>query len=180
MFQEVAVPDGDARTDRARGTIRRVSHHRGEPHSSHRSQGGVAIVELALILFPLTMIVLGAIDLGVRASDSNRLRAAAREGAAVAQYTPHRVDCGGDSNSIRARVLAHHPDLASDTNLQIRVTAANGSTLTGCAPPAGPNPAPPGTNVTIEVSTTQRPLSMLSRAFLDDRVVARIVVVVQG
>jgi Flp pilus assembly protein TadG len=61
-----------------------------------KDEDGTALVEFALVLPVLAMLCMGLVDLARVYELQNRLRNAAREGAAFAQFTPTNVDhsCG--------------------------------------------------------------------------------------
>jgi Flp pilus assembly protein TadG len=104
-------------------------------------------VEFALLVPFLAMLVFGTLDVGRVYRLQNRLKNAAREGAAYAQFRPREVVTGGScTDSIQDRVAGEDPDLPSQAGY--RVTVLQGSTaLTGCNVAV----VHPGDRVTVEV-----------------------------
>jgi hypothetical protein len=97
------------------------------------------LVEFALLLPFLALIVIGTVDAGRGFTQQNRLKNAAREGAAYAQLKPVRVNCPSGVAGIRQRVINEDPDLASlpGFNVTVRVNGVN--VTNHCAEPV---PAP--------------------------------------
>lgn len=116
------------------------------------------MVELALIMPILAMIVFSSIDLGRTASYQNRMSNAAREGAAVAQFTPKAVNsgCNGDRNIVD-RVRKQNASLAQMTGYTVTVAKKNTSTgvlttYTGCTATTPTLTFAPGDRIVITVS----------------------------
>ncbi|MCU1369754.1 MAG: TadE-like protein, partial [Ilumatobacteraceae bacterium] len=108
------------------------------PPCARGGERGVALVELALIMPVLAMIIFSTIDLGRTATYFNRLSNAAREGAAVAQFTPTAVNsgCNGHRNIVD-RVRGQDERLTSEPGYTVTVAKKNASTgvltpYTGC------------------------------------------------
>ncbi len=130
---------------------------------------------------PLSMVVFSALDFGVRAGYHNRLRNAAREGAALAEFSPGRVSgCPAGIDDIEGRIRKQDPDLVELPNFGFRVTTHSGGVALPMTCDLDAPPVAPGTKVAVEVFVDHDPSSPLSDAFLDPTVTARAVVVVQG
>lgn len=169
------------------GTV--IAHRRGGGVAGagveHRARfrggaRGIALIELAVVLLPVAMVVFTSLDFGVRAKYNNRLRNAAREGAAVAEYFPGRVaGCPAGFEDIESRIRAQDPGLVTLPGFGFTVKTPSG-TVIPAACDLDAQPVPPGGKVIVEVTATHGPASLFGDAFLDSTVVARVVVVVQG
>jgi Flp pilus assembly protein TadG len=104
-----------------------------------RDQAGVALVEFALILPFVAMVALGTIDLGRVYQLENRLKNAAREGAAYAQVAAGQVVSGAgctDPSNVTFHALHEDPD-SSAFSVSVFDVDAN-SAVTGCTTSGGP------------------------------------------
>jgi Flp pilus assembly protein TadG len=103
----------------------------------HRTgDGGGGLIELALLLPLLATCVLGVVDLGRMWQLKNRLTNAAREGVAVAQYSPGSVDpnCHGHVNVTDA-VVGEDAESPFPATPVVIVTVTHGGVrrpYTGC------------------------------------------------
>ena len=155
----------------------RLSHHpaparRGPAGARHgwRSHRGVALVELALILPPLALVVMSAIDLGRMARFQNQLTNAAREGAAIAQYHPGWVGPGtasscstNEGRNIIDRATMQNAKLAETTDFSVTVSEDGGMTWpTGCTN-AMPASVVPGDRVQVTVQARYATFAPLTR-----------------
>jgi hypothetical protein len=132
--------------------LRTTGGGRGAPSGRGRLRGddGAALFEFALALPLVATLVLGIVDLGRVWSFKNRLTNAAREGAAVAQYTPGfvRSGCNGIRNVTDA-ALGEDERLSTLPDVAVTVRdPATGTTLSGCTLGALPS----GSQVEVVVS----------------------------
>jgi hypothetical protein len=155
-------------------------HHRGDagttaPPADRRvaRQRGVALVELALIIVPLVTIVFSAIDYGRMARFQNRLRNAAREGAAVAQYNPGWVGpsngtgCSATSGrNIIDRASNQDPVLATFQNFDVRIWKDGSNTQfpEGVCTTSYPTGVAPGDRIKVQVEASISTMAPLTRA----------------
>lgn len=120
---------------------------------------GVALVEFALALPLLAILVFGTIDLGRAYLTWVRVKNAAREGAAYAQYFPGRVAPVGsacaDPDNITHRARAEG---SNDTAITVSVRKQDGSQLTGCSTSGSGLPSP-GESVTV---TATKPFTVIT------------------
>lgn len=132
---------------------------------------GVAIVELALVILPLTLVVFTAIDLGRLAQFQNRVTNSAREGVAILAVHPGWVSsgCNQDRNVID-RARNQNSDLSSMASYTVRAykgsgpfTAAN--EITGCTN-GFPSGVVAGSKVSVVVSVRVDNNSPLSAPFI--------------
>lgn len=139
------------------------------------AERGAALVELALIVPVLAVIILSSIDLGRTASFHNKMSNAAREGAAVAQFTPRAVDsgCNGDRNIVD-RVRKQNESLASESGYTVTVAKKDASTgvltpYTGCSTTTPSMSFGPGDRIVVTVQVDLALSGPASKAFLGDR-----------
>lgn len=144
-----------------------LSHHprpfpTSAPHRTARrgwrTNRGVVLVELALVIAPLVLVVYSAIDLGRMARFQNRLTNAAREGAAVAQYHPGWVGPGtqascstNEGRNIIDRATGQDLDLASYPDFKVTVREVGGSAWAQGCRVQMPTGVVPGDRVQVEV-----------------------------
>jgi Flp pilus assembly protein TadG len=132
-----------------------------------KDEDGTALVEFALVLPVLAMLCMGIVDLARVYELQNRVRNAAREGAAFAQYTPSSVDHGCNSTqNIVDRAVAEDSSLNLPTSaVTAYYTALNSNSQTaysGC--PAGQT-FNAGDKVTVKVTRTFNVLTPLISVF---------------
>ena len=137
-----------------------ASQARRARYSSRRSawQRGTAFVELAIVMVPLALIIFGAIDYARVAKFQNRLRNAAREGAAIAQYYPGWVGptsvCGVNiaGRTVYDRATNQDPDLTTYPGFAIHYHKVGGSDLAqGCSNQPQSKGLVPGVKVEVVV-----------------------------
>lgn len=155
-MSETEWTNGAASNDQQPPTRRNLatSHSRGpisvtmKRPTRRRSRGdrGVALVEFALILPFLAVLVFGVIDLGRAYQFRNRVTDSAREGGALAQFSPTSIDSGCDgTRNVEDRAIAEDRDLSEAPGFQVQVDYKAGSVAapqTGCksaTPPAEGN-----------------------------------------
>jgi Flp pilus assembly protein TadG len=133
--------------------VRRTTGKRGEK--------GTALVEFALALPFVAIIALGTLDLGRAYQLQNRLKNAAREGAAYVQMSPGSIDSSGtcaDPDNVTYRAL--HED-ANSAGWTVTVTNTDTNTpVTGCAATG----AAPGTHLKVSVQSNMTILTPLVSA----------------
>ena len=141
----------------------------GRPARARR-QRGAAIVEFALVSPILAMVVFGVLDLSRVAQLKNHLSAAAREGAAVAQFWPTDVDhlC---SPSVVDAVSAADAKLAAQSGFGVTIAKRNASTgaltaYTGCGTASGSLTISPGDRLVVTVKADMTMFTPLASAFV--------------
>ena len=115
-----------------------------------RDESGVALVEFALVLPFVAILALGTIDLGRAYQLQNRLKNAAREGAAYAQVAPGSIDSSGtctDPDNVTYRAL-HEDTNSSGWTVTVTNTDTN-TPVTGCSATG----AAPGTHLKVSVQS---------------------------
>lgn len=135
----------------------------------------------------LVMIVFTAVDLGRTAQYQNRMLNAAREGAAIAQFSPTSVDsgCRGDRNIVD-RTIRQNPGLAGTEGFSITVAkrsaAGTLTPYTGCGNVTGAVTFAPGDHVVITIRSTVRMTGPVTYAVVGRKLnlVRSLEVVVQG
>lgn len=136
---------------------------------------------MAFVGLPLAMVLLTAVDFGMRASYHNRLRSAAREGAILAEYQPGLVaGCPGGIEDIEDRVVGHEPELATRPGWGFRVVAYPSDVELPRMCDTDGAAVGPGSKVAVEVYAVHEASSPLTGLLMDDEVTARAVVMVQG
>lgn len=118
--------------------------------TAKRNESGVALVEFALVLPFVAILALGTIDLGRAYQLQNRLKNAAREGAAFAQISPGSIASSGTCTD-PANVTYHalHEDTSS-SGWTVTVTNTDTNTaVTGCSASG----AAPGTHIKVSVQS---------------------------
>ncbi len=143
-----------------------------------RSERGAALVELALVIVPLTLVVFTSIDLGRLAQYQNRVSNSAREGAAVLAAHPGWVStgCNQDRNAVD-RARNQNSGIASMPSYSVKAYKGSGpfiaaNEITGCSNgfPAG---VTAGSKVSVVVSVTVSNHSPLSGPFIGSSTVIR-------
>jgi Flp pilus assembly protein TadG len=135
-------------------------------------------VEFAIALPLLAIVVFGTIDLGRAYLTWVRVKNAAREGAAYAQFFPGRVaPTGGgcaDPDNITYRARAE----GDDTGIAVTVTGPSGP-ITGCT---STGPVNPGQPVTVTASKNFGLITPLVQAIVGSSVNVRasVTATVQG
>jgi Flp pilus assembly protein TadG len=123
----------------------------------NRGEGGVALVEFALLLPLIAIVVFGTIDLGRAYLLWNQVKNAAREGAAYAQVHPNEQSPNGgscaDPDNIRYRARSEGGSASSNFTVTVSPAAAG-----GCDPN---NPPAAGTNMTVTVRSSLNLLTPL-------------------
>ena len=169
--------DLDTGGDQGRRSRRRVSHHAPAPsrppvraRTGWRSHRGVALVELALILPPLALVVMSAIDLGRMARFQNQLTNAAREGASIAQYHPGWVGPGtvntcsiNQGRNIVDRTTQQNTKLAQTTDFKVTAREVGGSAWPAGCTNAMPTGVVPGDRIEVQVQARYGTFAPLTR-----------------
>lgn len=144
-----------------------------------RDTRGVAVVELALVILPLTLVVFTSIDLGRMAQYQNRVTNSAREGVATLAVHPGWVSgCDQEhkqDRSVTNRAKTQNADLASMASYTVKAykgsgpfTTANeitGNEITGCTDGFPPGVVA-GSKVSVVVSVRVSNNSPLSGPFI--------------
>jgi Flp pilus assembly protein TadG len=148
----------------------RVAHVRGRhptppgPVAARRRRWlgarGAALVELGLILPVFALLGFSAIDVGRMGQYQNRMSNAAREGAAIAQFSPRSVNtgCNGTRNVVD-RVKAQNPSLATAPGYSVTIGKKDTSTgvvttYTGCNTASNGVTIAPGDRLVVTVKLT--------------------------
>jgi hypothetical protein len=140
------------------------------------------LVELAIALPLLAIIVFGTIDLGRAYLTWVRVKNAAREGAAYAQFFPWRVSpAGGQCNAPDNITYRAQAEGGNDTSIVISVKKADGTTITGCTTTGSSLPRP-GDPVTVTASKPFTLITPIVQAIVGPSVNVRasVTVAVQG
>lgn len=130
----------------------------------------MALVELALVLPPLALVVMSAIDLGRMARFQNELTNAAREGAAIAQYHPGWVGPGTASTcsinqgrNVVDRATSQNLELAQTADFRVTAREVGGSVwVAGCTNSMPPGVVP-GDRVEVRVQARYGTFAPLTR-----------------
>ena len=137
---------------------------------SWRSNRGVALVELALILPPLALVVMSAIDLGRMARFQNELTNAAREGAAIAQYHPGWVGPGtagtcsiNQGRNIVDRATFQNAKAAQKPDFKVTAREVGGTTWSAGCTNSMPPGVVPGDRVEVRVQARYGTFAPLTR-----------------
>jgi Flp pilus assembly protein TadG len=108
---------------------------KGAKRAAASADGGVVLVETAIIISVLAVFVFGVVDFGRVYNLGNRLSGAAQEGAAYAQYNPRAVSgCTGGAD-ITSRAAGSDTGLVSDADLTVsvaKVISGGMTAITGC------------------------------------------------
>jgi Flp pilus assembly protein TadG len=142
---------------------------------------GAAMIEFALILFPLAVIVFGTIDIGRVYFATNQVKNAARAGAAYAQSNPQSQQPNGASCADPGNIkyAAQHEN-GSTVHADFIVTVAP-TVTNGCVDPAITQVITPGQTITVTVT---KPFSLVtplaSNIMGTPTISASVSVVVQG
>ncbi len=132
----------------------------------------MAIVELALVIVPLTLVVFTSIDLGRMAQYQNRVTNSAREGVAILAVHPGWVSsgCNQEDRNVVDRARNQNSELSSMASYTVRAykgsgpfTAAN--EITGCTN-GFPSGVVAGSKVSVVVSVRVSNNSPLSGPFI--------------
>lgn len=164
-----------------RGSVRSTAGIGGAASQGERREHGGALVEMAFIGLPLAMLLLMAVDVGLRASYHNRLRSAAREGAIMAEYQPGLVSgCPAGIEDIEDRVVGHDPELSARPDWRFRVVSYPSMAELPRLCDTDGGVVGPGSKVAVEVEAEHSAISPFTRALFGETVTARAVVMVQG
>lgn len=164
---------------------KRCATHR-RVRSRGRSDRGLAIVELAIILPFLAILVMGVVDLGRAWQLQNRLSNASREGAAALQFAPRNVDTGcASGNNAVDRARREEPGLTSIGGYAVvaaKVAGGSATSYTGCGTPSPSLAFAPGEQVRVTVQASFDVITPLIGGLVGDPITVRrsTDVVVQG
>src|SRR3954451_4844402 len=158
------------------------------PTARRGREGGVVLIELALLLPVLTTLIFTSLDYGRLGQYQNRLSNSAREGASIATFSPLSVNtgCHGDRN-VTDRVKGQDSKIATNPGFSITVAKKDVSTgaltaYTGCDSATNGVVISPGDRIVVTVKATVKMTSPLTIKVLGSitTLTRSVEVVVQG